>query len=83
MAIDPAGKVIYIANEDDSLVTIMDIKSGDVLPRFLVALSRKAWGQPHGKYTVATSKFTSMRNVIDNANMKLIANVLWIRACAR
>ena len=31
MAVDPKGEVIYIANEDDSLVTIMDIKSGDIL----------------------------------------------------
>ena len=31
MAVDPNGKVIYIANEDDSLVTIMDIKTGEVL----------------------------------------------------
>src|SRR5262245_21842715 len=31
MAVDHKGVIIYIANEDDSLVTIMDIKSGDVL----------------------------------------------------
>src|SRR5215471_7897157 len=31
MAVDSKGKNIYIANEDDSLVTIMDIKSGDVI----------------------------------------------------
>ena len=42
MAVDPAGKVIYIANEDDSLVTIMDIKSGEVLAEVPVASSPKA-----------------------------------------
>jgi len=31
---------------------------------------------PDGKYTVATSESTSMAHVIDNASMKLIANVL-------
>jgi DNA-binding beta-propeller fold protein YncE len=31
MAVDSKGDIIYIANEDDSLVTIMDIKTGEVL----------------------------------------------------
>ena len=31
---------------------------------------------PDDKYTVATSESTSMAHVIDNATMKLIANVL-------
>ena len=77
MAIDPKGKIIYIANEDDSLVTIMDIKSGDVLGEVPVGVEPEGMGvSPDGKYTVATSESTSMAHVIDNATKKLIANVL-------
>ena len=43
MAVDHKGERIYIANEDDSEVTIMDIDSGRVLGRSRSASSRKAW----------------------------------------
>ena len=77
MAIDPDGKVIYIANEDDSLVTIMDIKSGDVLGEVPVGVEPEGMTvSPDNKYTVATSESTSMAHVIDNEKKKLIANVL-------
>ena len=68
MAVDPKGEVIYIANEDDSLVTIMDIKSGDVLAEVPVGVEPEGMTvSPDGKYTVATSESTSMAHVIDNA----------------
>ena len=68
MAVDPKGEVIYIANEDDSLVTIMDIKSGDVLAEVPVGVEPEGMAvSPDGKYTVATSESTSMAHVIDNA----------------
>ena len=77
MAIDPKGEIIYIANEDDSLVTIMDIKSGDILAEVPVGVEPEGMGvSPDGKFTVATSELTSMAHVIDNATNKLIANVL-------
>src|SRR6478609_416383 len=77
MAVDPKGEVIYIANEDDSLVTIMDIKTGDVLAEVPVGVEPEGMTvSPDGKYTVATSESTSMAHVIDNAQRKLIANVL-------
>ncbi len=77
MAIDPDGKIIYIANEDDSLVTIMDIKSGDVLGEVPVGVEPEGMTvSPDNKYTVATSESTSMAHVIDNEKKKLIANVL-------
>ena len=57
MAIDPKGDVIYIANEDDSLVTIMDIKSGDILAEVPVGVEPEGMGvSPDGKFTVATSE---------------------------
>ena len=77
MVIDPKGDIIYIANEDDSLVTIMDIKSGDILAEVPVGVEPEGMGvSPDGKFTVATSELTSMAHVIDNATNKLIANVL-------
>ena len=76
--------VIYIANEDDSLVTIMDIKSGDILAEVPVGVEPEGMGvSPDGKFTVATSESTSMAHVIDNATNKLIANVLVDSAPAR
>ena len=57
MAIDPAGKVIYIANGYDSLVTIMDIKSGEILAEVPVGVEPEGMGvSPDGKITVATSE---------------------------
>ncbi len=71
MAIDPAGKIIYIANEDDSLVTIMDIESGDVLAEVPVGVEPEGMAvSPDSKYTVATSESTSMAHVIDNAHQQ-------------
>ena len=77
MAVDSKGKVIYIANEDDSLVTIMDIKSGEVLGEVPVGVEPEGMTvSADDRYTVATSESTSMAHIIDNATMKLVGNIL-------
>jgi YVTN family beta-propeller protein len=77
MAVDPKGERMYIANEDNSQVTIMDIKSGRVLGQVAVGVEPEGMAvSPDNKVTVATSESTSMVHVIDNASLKLIANVL-------
>jgi YVTN family beta-propeller protein len=71
------GGTLYIANEDDSMVTVMDTKSGDVKAEIPVDVEPEGMGvSPDSKYTVATSESTSMAHVIDNATQKLVANVL-------
>ena len=77
MDVDPDGKIIYIANEDDSLVTIMDIATGEVLAEVPVGVEPEGMAvSPDNKYTAATSESTSMAHIIDNATHTLIANVL-------
>ena len=69
--------VFYIANEDNSMVTVMDTKSGEVKAEIPVGVEPEGMGvSPDSKFTVATSESTSMAHVIDNATEKLIANVL-------
>ena len=77
MAVDPKGGTLYIANEDDSMVTVMDAKSGDVTAEIPVGVEPEGMGvSPDSQYTVATSESTSMAHVIDNATRKLVANML-------
>jgi PQQ-dependent catabolism-associated beta-propeller protein len=55
----------------------MDINSGRVLGTIAVGGEPEGMAvSPDDKYTVATSESTSMAHVIDNASMKLVANVL-------
>jgi threonine dehydratase len=49
MAVDPKGERMYIANEDNSQVTIMDIKSGRVLGQVAVGV------EPEGANAVSRS----------------------------
>ena len=78
MAVDPKGEIIYIANEDDSLVTIMDIKSGEVLAEVPVGVEPEGMTvSADGKYTVATSESTSMAHVIDNSTHASSSPTCW------
>jgi PQQ-dependent catabolism-associated beta-propeller protein len=77
MATDPKGEIIYIANEDDSLVTIMEVKSGDVLAEVLVGVEPEGMTvSSDSKYTVGTSESTSMAHIIQNSDHKLVGNIL-------
>ena len=71
MAIDPAGKVIDIANEDDSLVTIMDIKSGDILAEVPVGVSLRAWASARtARSPSPPPNRPGMAHVIDNTSQQ-------------
>jgi PQQ-dependent catabolism-associated beta-propeller protein len=77
MDIDPDGKIIYIANEDDSMVTIMELGSGEVLSEVPVGVEPEGMAvSPDNKLTAATSESTSMAHIIDNETHQLVANVL-------
>ena len=43
LMLHPVGNPLYIANEDDNLVTVVDIETGKSLPRSRSASSRRAW----------------------------------------
>jgi PQQ-dependent catabolism-associated beta-propeller protein len=77
MAVDSKGEIIYIANEDDSLVTIMDIKSGEVLGEVPVGVEPEGMiVSPDDRYTAATSESTSMAHIIDNKTRQLVHSIL-------
>ena len=62
MAVDPKGGTLYIANEDDSMVTVMDTKTGDVTAEIPVGVEPEGMGvSPDSKYTVATSERRAWR----------------------
>ena len=77
MAVDSKGEVIYIANEDNSLVTVMDVKSGEVLGEVPVGVEPEGMiVSPDDRYTAATSESTSMAHIIDNESITLVGNIL-------
>jgi PQQ-dependent catabolism-associated beta-propeller protein len=77
MAVDSTGQIIYIANEDDSLVTIMDIKSGEVVGEVPVGVEPEGMTvSSDDRYTAATSESTSMAHIIDNKTRNLVGNIL-------
>ena len=57
MDVAPDGKTLYIANEDDSMVTIMNRESGEVIAEVPVGVEPEGMRvSPDGKVTVATSE---------------------------
>ena len=68
MAVDPRARSSTSPMRTIALVTIMDIKTGEVLAEVPVGVEPEGMTvSPDGKYTVATSESTSMAHVIDNA----------------
>ena len=75
LAVDPAGKRIYIANEDDAMV--MDLASGEVLKEIVVGVEPEGMAvSPDSRLVVATSESTSMAHFIDADSLEVVANVL-------
>ena len=63
----PSGNPLYIANEDDNMVTVVDVEAGErVSPKFRSAWSRRAWASaPTARWLVNTSETTNMAHFID------------------
>ena len=73
----PTGKLLYVANEDNNLVTIVDIDRGEVVTEIPVGVEPEGMGiSPDGKYLVNTSETTNMAHVIDTATRQVVANIL-------
>ena len=73
----PSGNPLYIANEDDNLVTVVDIETDKVLAEIPVGVEPEGMGiSPDGKLLVNTSETTNMAHFIDTATNTTIDNVL-------
>ena len=74
----PSGNPLYVANEDDNLVTAIDVDdAARSAPRSRSASSPRAWAiSPDGKVLVNTSETTNMAHFIDTETHEIFANVL-------
>ena len=77
LTLHPDGKRLYIANEDDNLVTVVDINTGQVITEIPVGVEPEGMGMsPDGKVLVNTSETTNMAHFIDTTQHKTFDNVL-------
>jgi PQQ-dependent catabolism-associated beta-propeller protein len=71
------GKSLFVSNEDNNLVSVIDIAARRVVDQIAVGVEPEGMGvSPDGKYVVNTSETTNMAHVIDIAQKKIVANVL-------
>jgi len=75
--ISPDGKQLFVSNENDNLVSIIDIGAHDVADTVPVGVEPEGMGiSPDGKLVVNTSETTNMAHVIDLAAHQVVANIL-------
>jgi len=75
--ISPDGKLLFASNENDNLVSIIDIAAHTVTDTVPVGVEPEGMGvSPDGKLVVNTSETTNMAHVIDLDSHKIIANIL-------
>ena len=75
--LSPDGKTLYVANEDDNLVTVIDLESKKVLAEIPVGVEPEGMGvSPDGKTMVNTSETTNMAHFIDTSTHEITHNVL-------
>ena len=73
----PSGNPLYVANEDDNLVTVLDVEQNKIIAEVPVGVEPEGMGiSPDGKILVNTSETTNMAHFIDTATYKIIDNVL-------
>ena len=73
----PDGKFLFASNENDNLVSVIDIGAQRVVDQIPVGVEPEGMAvSPDGKFVVNTSETTNMAHVIDIAQKKIIANVL-------
>ena len=73
----PSGNPLYVANEDDNLVTAIDVEARSILAEIPVGIEPEGMGvSPDGKTVVNTSETTNMAHFIDTETHEIYANVL-------
>ena len=75
---DPTGKILYVANENDNTVTIIDMETAQpASARCRSGSSRKAWVSVRtARSSSTTSETTNMAHFIDTETRRIVANVL-------
>ena len=77
IALHPNGTTIYTANEDDALLTVIDIPSAQVITQIDVGVEPEGLAvSPDGSKMVVTSETTNMVHWIDTQTNKNYANSL-------
>ena len=73
----PSGNPLYIANEDDNLVTVTDTETRTSLAEVPVGVEPEGMGiSPDTKFVVNTSETTNMAHFISTEDYKIKHNVL-------
>ena len=76
-ALSPDGATLYVANENDNMVSIVDIAGSRVVTEIPVGTEPEGMGiSPDGKVLVNTSETTNMAHFIDTATRQITENVL-------
>ena len=74
--IDHAGKTLYVANEDDGMVTVLEA-NGTAKGEIQIGVEPEGMSvSPDDSIVVATSESTSMAHFINTSTLKVVANVL-------
>lgn len=76
-ALRPSGNPLYVSNENDALVTVWNIDTGDKLATIPTGVEPEGMAvSPDGKTVVNTSETTNMAHFIDYGTEKMIGSVL-------
>jgi PQQ-dependent catabolism-associated beta-propeller protein len=77
MALSPEGAKLYVANEDDNMVTVIDIAGRTIATQIPVGVEPEGMGVSHdGKWIVNTSETTNMAHFINAETAEITDNVL-------
>ncbi|MFT6352752.1 MAG: PQQ-dependent catabolism-associated beta-propeller protein [Neptuniibacter pectenicola] len=76
-ALHPNNRHLYVSNEDDALVTIVDTETSEVLAQIDVGVEPEGMAvSPDGTMAVNTSETTNMVHWIDTEKHELVDNTL-------
>ena len=77
LALGPEGRFLYVANEDDNMVTMVDVVERSKVAEVQVGVEPEGMAvSPDGKWLVNTSETTNMAHFIDLETREVVANVL-------
>jgi PQQ-dependent catabolism-associated beta-propeller protein len=83
---DPEGRYLYVSNEDDNQVTVIDIAGKKAVKTVPVGVEPEGIAvSPDGKWVISTSETTNMAHWIDRQSLEIVDNTLVDprpRACA-
>src|SRR4029450_1007774 len=74
---DAAGKILYVANENDNTVNVIDLDKPPPPGDIQVGVEPEGMTiSPDGKMLINTSETTNMAHFIDTSSRQIVANVL-------